>query len=254
MKSSFRQHLEELGQAFKDMGSQFFPVLKRSALPLVIILIVFVPLNHWLLFEMNQVSAASVEHRLLTFAFLVTGMLQGLVLNLVLAVKAVEQITLSPPTAWLKFISQRWKFWLRENLRALTRILLGLILLILPGLYLMVRYSFINFIVLFDRDQLRSQGDSLKESARLVKGWTSVTLFVFLSLGLSLNLIYQFWVAADWETKPMGFPWGAQILPRMALELTSVAVMLAGQLFLLSLFRSRRGRGELLNISTQGEK
>lgn len=81
-----------------------------------------------------------------------------------------------------------------ESLRSLTRMLLWSLLFVLPGLYQMLKLSFVNFVVLFDRRYANGQIDALAESGVETKG---------LKRYLALLLITSFAVElfADWVRK-----------------------------------------------------
>lgn len=79
-----------------------------------------------------------------------------------------------------------------ENLRALAKILLWGLLLVLPGIYQMLRYSFVSFVVLFDPNYRAGRVDALKESAQLTKGLKRYLVLLFiLSAGFE---IFSAWI------------------------------------------------------------
>ncbi len=69
-----------------------------------------------------------------------------------------------------------------ESLRAMGKVILWSILFILPGLYFYLRYLFVPFIVIFNREYKEGQRDALLHSSKLTKG--SVGFLMVFILGV----------------------------------------------------------------------
>jgi fumarate reductase subunit C len=68
-----------------------------------------------------------------------------------------------------------------ENLRALAKMLLWSLLLLLPGLYQLIKLSFVSFVVLFDPKYHSGQVDALAESGRLTRGLKRYLCLIFVA-------------------------------------------------------------------------
>ncbi len=249
MFKGFQSHLcDEILPAFKDVGEQLGPVLKGSSSNLIpALLLVFVPLQA--LVMQSQQSPSLDSGAMDPSFYLLAGLnfLKYIVFIFVFSLRTAEVVQKTSPIRLGSFFLARWAELLRENLRALARILLGLVLLILPGLFLALRYSFVNLLVLFDSRHPRGELDALKESWQLTRGWMMLPLSLFLILGASADFAWEALTA--WLRQAPGEEnFFTLYLVALVVDLGRVFVLLISQIFLLSLFRSRRGRAQPLNL------
>ncbi len=68
-----------------------------------------------------------------------------------------------------------------ENIRSLARMLLWSLLLLLPGLYQLIKLSFVSFVVLFDPRYRSGAVDALDESGQLTKGLKRYLCLIFVA-------------------------------------------------------------------------
>ncbi|PIU01340.1 MAG: hypothetical protein COT74_02230 [Bdellovibrionales bacterium CG10_big_fil_rev_8_21_14_0_10_45_34] len=87
-----------------------------------------------------------------------------------------------------------------ETARALLRIVIGLLLFVLPGLYLITRYAFIGFVVQLDKNYDDGQVDALASSAKLMGHWA-----LFLTPVMAAWSFGEFWLT-DQASRVLGIP------------------------------------------------
>lgn len=91
-------------------------------------------------------------------------LLGGLLLTMIVGTSFMKNPRLK------ELLTQNWRHVLIEFLRTILRVLLGFLALILPGIYLSIRYLFVVPVVLFSKTYQRGRADALKTSWALTKG------------------------------------------------------------------------------------
>ncbi len=105
-----------------------------------------------------------------------------------------------------------------EGLRSLSRILMWSLALILPGLFQMVKLSFVNYVVLFDPRYQAGQVDALEESGIISYGVKRYLALIMIS-GFGLEF------ASDWLRKSV-------FEPGIMITFVAVALRLACEIYL----------------------
>lgn len=163
---------------------------RRHFLFILLTTIIFTGLEEYLLSllrEAAEVGSESVGVRLI-FA------LQGLIVGVLYAFFVPAGLFYPEKSSLeiLKLIGDKTMPLTIEGLRMLVPILLGY-LLILPGVYFQLLYTFVFFIVLFDpRYESDPEFDALKASKALAKVVLG-PLFILLFLSSAVELIMTFW-------------------------------------------------------------
>jgi hypothetical protein len=110
--------------------------------------------------------------------------------------------------SFVSLLAQTWRQVLIEFLRTLLRVLLGFLLLILPGIYLSVRYLLVVQVVLFSKTYQSGKADALKTSWALTHGlMVGMTAIYLVSQGLLVLLSYS---VPSWLGKWLGWGEGMQ--------------------------------------------
>lgn len=156
--------------AFQQANSQFPPLLKKEAGPLLGILL-GCELSDQLLLWMEK-STVTLESQNLTFVMLrvLIGMLLGFLIS-VLVYRSLAQTRLGRKRK--DFFSELTRYvgpLAIEGLRALGWILLWSLLFLIPGIYKYIRYAFVSAVVLVDPEYMEGKVDALVESERLTMG------------------------------------------------------------------------------------
>ena len=88
-----------------------------------------------------------------------------------------------------KFLFENFRPWMKEMSKVLAVSYLWGILLIVPGIIKLVKCSFVNYIVLFNRSYHIQEVSALKHSSKLTKGFVLwFLLVVTLYMGLSYSV------------------------------------------------------------------
>jgi hypothetical protein len=168
--------------------SEYFPVFLRISLlahiPVILlaVLLVFTDVSeekHWLPDKLQFLVSIVVNLLSVVINFLansaIAGMTVLIVMQLILA--PLRPVQLRPAFAVLK---KRWRAFLATSIRVGLRILLGFILLIIPGIVMMVRYTLYAPIVLLEGVQKKA---ALKRARSLVsRSRRTVVIVVILQL------------------------------------------------------------------------
>jgi len=93
-----------------------------------------------------------------------------------------------PQESLVSFAMRHVRDFTLESLRALGVVLLFLLLFILPGLWKYVQYLLVPYVVLADPNYKAGQVDALKESKRLMQGYSLLGTFVLI---VSLPVVLQ---------------------------------------------------------------
>ena len=180
----------------------FVPFFKRHGLLVLVAVVIFVLLEEWNL-KFLQLAAAQGQEGLLTRVAMV---INSIVLSLFFALIVPVGIHFPSLTSSQVFalIGNKALPLTVEGLRMLVPILLGY-LLIAPGIYFQLVYTFVFFVVLFDPKYGQTpEFDALKTSKTLSKG-VLAPLFLLLLLSFAAETAMTFWGGkSSFITDPIG--------------------------------------------------
>lgn len=95
------------------------------------------------------------------------------------------------PSTFHKFLFENFRPWIKEMSKVLAVSYLWGLLLIVPGLVKLIKCSFVNYIVLFNKSYRIQEVSALKHSSKLTKGFTLwFLLLVATYMGLSYPVGY----------------------------------------------------------------
>jgi hypothetical protein len=131
-----------------------------------------------------------------------------------------ESPSLNSSPSWFEFFSHYGAQSFIETLRSWGKSLAYSLLLILPGIWKFLEYTFVSWIVCFDPSYERGEVDALKKSARFFrKRWFTMLMIIFLFailLPLVLTSLFEDY-RLIWQTP----------LPSLALHLVDTLIHLA---------------------------
>ena len=143
-------------------------------------------------------GAIQAESNGLMFVGLAIAILFELLMSLIIMVFAAlhlhDLLHGAPKNTSFRRLGEQVKPLTIESLRALTRMLLWSLLFLLPGLYQMLKLSFVNFVVLFDPRYEQGQIDALEESGVETRGLKRYLLLLLIG-----SFAIEF--AAEWVRK-----------------------------------------------------
>lgn len=108
-----------------------------------------------------------------------TTLLESFFLSLLIPIRMEEHLAGRPSAPFMQVMNEHGKPLLIESIRVMASVLLWCLALIIPGIFKNVRYLFVPFVVLFDKDYQAGNCDALKKSNDLVKGLTLPLTFLF---------------------------------------------------------------------------
>lgn len=106
-----------------------------------------------------------------------------------------------------KFFETRFNQLLIELTRAMGSILSWSLLLLIPGVFKAIRYSFVPFIVCLDPEYDQGKRDALTQSESLANGKMLSLIGIFLLFELAIPLVMTIWEEYQiiWETPISAF-------------------------------------------------
>jgi serine/threonine protein kinase len=231
--------------------SEYFPVFLRISLlahiPVILlsILLVFTDVaeeKHWLPNKLQFVVSIGINLLSIVINFLansaISGMTVLIVMQLILA--PLRPLQLRPAFAVLK---RRWRAFLSTSIRVGLRILLGFILLIIPGIVMMVRYTLYAPIVLLEGIKKKA---ALKRARELVSRSRRTVVIVVL-LQLLIPIIVTSLAASFVGFSPKGEHRIARKIYTHLLALLNILIVpLISIMMALLYMKLRRIGGELL--------
>ncbi len=119
-----------------------------------------------------------------------------------------------------------------ESLRAFCWILIFLLALVIPGIIKYIRYTFVPYVVLFDKRYQQGEVDALERSSELSRG-VGLKLFAVIALFFAISIVLQ-GVAQSWEWTLFSNP-VMTIIAQIAMQLISLYFAL----LLYSIYRQR---------------
>ncbi|HUQ34002.1 MAG TPA: serine/threonine-protein kinase, partial [Pyrinomonadaceae bacterium] len=231
--------------------SEYFPVFLRISLlahiPVILlaILLVFTDVSEekqWLPYKLQFVVSIVVNLISIVINFLansaIAGMTVLIVMQLILA--PLRPVQLRPAFAVLK---RRWRAFLSTSIRVGLRILIGFILLIIPGIVMMVRYTLYAPIVLLEGIKKKA---ALKRARELVSRSRRTVVIVVL-LQLLIPIIVSTLAASFVGFSPKGEHRIARKIYTHLLALLNILIVpLISIMMALLYMKLRRTGGELL--------
>jgi serine/threonine protein kinase len=231
--------------------SEYFPVFLRISLlahiPVILLAIMLVLTDvaeekHWLPNKLQFVVTIGVNLISVVINFLansaIAGMTVLIVMQLILA--PLRPVQLRPAFAVLK---RRWRAFLSTSIRVGLRILIGFILLIIPGIVMMVRYTLYAPIVLLEGIKKKA---ALKRARELVSRSRRTVVIVVL-LQLLIPIIVSTLAASFVGFNPKGEHRIARKIYTHLLALLNILIVpLISIMMALLYMKLRRTGGELL--------
>ncbi len=98
------------------------------------------------------------------------------------------------PSTFYKFFFANFKPWMKEMSKVLAMSYFWGLLLIVPGIIKLVKCSFVNYIVLFNRSYHVKEVSALKHSSKLTKGlvrWFLLLIMLYIGLSYSVSHFAQ---------------------------------------------------------------
>jgi hypothetical protein len=176
-------------QLFLDSTILFKHLIQTSLLALILTFLGCELLEHYFTILMKLSSEDQLMYLLSIVGQLSTALIEFLVLTLLVPLRVMEFESHTPPSSFWKFSKMHTKQLLVESIRALAVTLMWALLLVIPGIFKYLRFSFVSYVVVADPEYNIGNRDALEYSNELIKGFT-IQIFLFLAVlfGLSMAL------------------------------------------------------------------
>lgn len=189
--SALRANVEGVGSLLRRafaLYSEYFPLFLRISLlahiPVVLMALILIFLDvanakHWLAYPWNWITLAVFNLLSTVITFLANSVIVGMTVLIVmqLTIAPLRPVQLRPAFAVLR---KRWRPFFATSIRVGIRVLIGFILVIIPGIWMMVRYTLYAPIVLLEGLQKKA---AMKRARELVsRSKLTVVKVVFLQL------------------------------------------------------------------------
>jgi serine/threonine protein kinase len=189
--SAIRANMEGVGSLLRRafaLYSEYFPLFLRISLlahiPVVLLGMILIFLDiaeakHWLSPTLEKIFGIVFPLLSMVITFLANSVIVGMTVLIVmqLTIAPLRPVQLRPAFAGLR---KRWRPFLATSIRVGIRVLIGFILLIIPGIWMMVRYTLYPPIVLLEGLQKKA---AMKRARELVgRSKLTVVKVVFLQL------------------------------------------------------------------------
>ncbi|OFZ18129.1 MAG: hypothetical protein A2Z20_06185 [Bdellovibrionales bacterium RBG_16_40_8] len=169
-------------QMFLDSSKFYWPVVKRSASVLIPLYIGCEALHHYYTY-MSQLTQHMQSFNIMTsIGQLLTSLLEFVVLAMLIPQRVMEIEDNREPGSFWAFAKKHVLPLTIEGLRVVAVTALWSLLLIIPGIFKYLRYSFVQYVVVADPEYQKGERDALSYSNMLVKGITIELLIIILLL------------------------------------------------------------------------
>lgn len=182
-------------QAFQKANQYFIKATAWLSLSLIVCIAIFVSM--WV----KYIHVLGLEHPLTKLVSFIV------VLSLQILVVFMLSLYLYNKTHTPKSAIKMWSFtkevtwpWCWEGLKASVIMIIGFIILFIPGLIKMVHYTFFSFVVFFNRFYKEGKISALKHSAELSKGffWWIAGFYIGYN-AVSLLVFFVAEAAMEWS-------------------------------------------------------
>jgi serine/threonine protein kinase len=211
--SAVRANMEGVGSLLRRsfaLYSEYFPLFLRISLlahiPVVLLAILLITLDvaeaqHWFPKPLEYLLVIGFNLLSVVITFLANSVIAGMTVLIVmqLTLAPLRPVQIRPAFASLR---RRWRSFFATSIRVGLRILIGFILLIIPGIVMMVRYTLYAPIVLLEGLEKKA---AMKRARELV-GRSKLTVVKVVILQLIIPMIVTGLIAgfAGFNTKDKG--------------------------------------------------
>ncbi len=177
-------------------------LMRQSPLTLLILAIMNLSI-HWISLNIMQYVSAHPKAWALRLSATGFGLSLTLLGTLLIFYTITYRLFDQSGLTFKSFISQPLSLFVTESLRALTRVLLWAMLLILPGLIVYTRLIYVPLACHIDPKRINDSFDALHQSTRVFQSYSrGLFLFVFL-LGLG-SFAFELWCQTQMQTPLKG--------------------------------------------------
>lgn len=189
MKRIIPQNLELYGNSVKTTLKIFPQVLRKAWLEIAITFFLTEAFYQHFLLQSQKISHLPQAQMMTELGLLTLSFNFGLVMLFLLPMRANEVMNNLPRQGFWDFCHKHGLSLIIEGFKVFAYTLLWLLLFVIPGIYKYVRYFFVPFIVMFDKEYHSNPSniDALKKSEKLIAG---MTFSLFILLGLKAVIDY----------------------------------------------------------------
>lgn len=208
--SAIRANMEGVGSLLRRafaLYSEYFPLFLRISLlahiPVILLTVLLVTLDvaearHWFPVNLERVFGIVFNLLSIVITFMANSVIAGMTVLIVvqLTLAPLRPVQIRPAFASLR---KRWRPFFATSLRVGIRLLIGFILLIIPGIVMMVRYTLYAPVVLLEGLEKKA---AMKRARELVsRSKLTVVKVVFLQLVIPMIITSLVASFASFSTK-----------------------------------------------------
>lgn len=173
-----------------DFLRLYFGTLKRVGLSLWILTAVYNSLDQFIAQEMEKGLRGPDGISSFVWFYGIFSMFVGIFFPVLLTIVALFGLSRQSgsPRSWTDFSQKNGNQLAIETMRSWGKILLSGLFFILPGLYRLLMYAFVPFVVVFSKRYELGQVDALQFSTELIKKHWAKVLVTILSFHIVLPL------------------------------------------------------------------
>lgn len=167
--------------ALKDSYKLFTPFIKNNIVLLGILFLGCEVMQHYFLIVMQATKEVQSFNFVAIMGQMTTSLLEFVVLTILVPLRIIEAQSLTKfnQESFISFSQRHMMALTTESLRSLAVVLMWSLLLIIPGLFKYLRYSFVPYVVVADAEYQNGKRDALEYSNALVKGYTLQIFVIF---------------------------------------------------------------------------
>ena len=189
-----------LKSSFKTTFKNLLPIL-REEVPFLIFLTLFMAVLTEHFASMGAFRSESLDSLAPKLMVLSLDLTKSLLLALLIPYRLFERLKGLTPTSFWTILKLHSVPLTIESMRALSTILLWMLALILPGIYKLIRFSFVPMVVLTDPQYSSGKVDPLRRSEAICRGYTvliiAITVVYWVVDGLATALQHDMRLATQ---------------------------------------------------------
>ena len=183
-------------------GKNYIYALSKNRFSLLGLFLMVSLLSAYIMYMLNRFPHDDMMRMTNQLGLGLTGLLQTLTLLFIIPKTLHEKSMVLKEEPFGDFSKRVFVPTILEGLRVMWRVLLGFILLVIPGIVLSVFYYFVIYVVFFDPGYQKGDVDALKKSKSLTKPIFFSLLFVYLvEFGVNTGLQFFELPNADMATQ-----------------------------------------------------
>lgn len=187
---------ENFINSIKFAGNNYIYAVTKNKKALIVLLLIVCGLTAHFMNMLKLFPHDDMMRMVNQLGLGLTGLLQTLTLLFIIPKSLHEKSMVLKEEPFKKFAKRTFLPTVLEGFRVMWRVLLGFVLLVIPGVVLSVLYYFVIYIVFFDPSYQKGEVDALEKSKKLTKPIFFTLLITYL-FEFGINTGIQFFELPD---------------------------------------------------------